>query len=379
MLEKRRQFNGYGKTQLAVEFAYRYGQFFAGGVFWLSFADPVGIDAEIAACGGAGAMELYRDADGLSQAEQVARVVAAWEQDLPRLLIFDNCDDTPALTAEVLLSARLPKGGGCRVLVTSRRGQRQRGLGVAALPLHTLPRAESLALLSRYRADLSDADARAIAAEVGDLPLGLTLAGGYLETYRDEPFGVPATYLTALRKSVLDHRSLRGTGAPLSLTGHELNVFATFDLSYQRLDASNPTDALAIAALVRAAHLAPGEPFPRDLLVATLQDDDSATDQEGAALRRADALASLIALGLLESAENGTLRIHRLIAAFALMIEHDLALVAVEDVILETTRQIIIAGYPDRMRPILAHLRHVVEIAFPRNDERAATLCSIYG
>ena len=68
MLEKRRQFNGYGKTQLAVEFAYRYGQFFAGGVFWLSFADPVGIDAEIAACGGAGAMELYRDADGLSQA-----------------------------------------------------------------------------------------------------------------------------------------------------------------------------------------------------------------------------------------------------------------------------------------------------------------------
>jgi hypothetical protein len=31
---------GVGKTQLAAEFAYRYGQFFAGGVFWISFADP---------------------------------------------------------------------------------------------------------------------------------------------------------------------------------------------------------------------------------------------------------------------------------------------------------------------------------------------------
>jgi hypothetical protein len=30
---------GVGKTQLAVEFAHRYGQFFTGGAFWLSFAD----------------------------------------------------------------------------------------------------------------------------------------------------------------------------------------------------------------------------------------------------------------------------------------------------------------------------------------------------
>ena len=45
---------GIGKTQLACEFVYRYGQYFAGGVFWLSFADPAAIPAEIATCGGAG-------------------------------------------------------------------------------------------------------------------------------------------------------------------------------------------------------------------------------------------------------------------------------------------------------------------------------------
>jgi hypothetical protein len=42
---------GIGKSQLACEFVYRYGQFFAGGVFWLSCAEPDAITAEVAACG----------------------------------------------------------------------------------------------------------------------------------------------------------------------------------------------------------------------------------------------------------------------------------------------------------------------------------------
>lgn len=43
---------GFGKSQLASEFAHRYGRYFAGGVFWLSFADANAIPTEIAACGG---------------------------------------------------------------------------------------------------------------------------------------------------------------------------------------------------------------------------------------------------------------------------------------------------------------------------------------
>jgi len=109
-----------------------------------------------------------------------------------------------------------------------------------------------------------------IAAELGDLPLALTLAGGYLATYRAEAFGVPQVYRTNLRAVLLDHRSLQGAGSAPSLTNHELNVQATFALSYQRLDPADPIDALAIAALARAAQLAPGEPFPRELLLATL-------------------------------------------------------------------------------------------------------------
>ena len=42
---------GLGKTQLAVEFAWRYGKYFQG-VHWLNLADPTTLDSEIALCGG---------------------------------------------------------------------------------------------------------------------------------------------------------------------------------------------------------------------------------------------------------------------------------------------------------------------------------------
>jgi hypothetical protein len=42
---------GIGKTQLAAEFVHRYGRYFEGGVFWMSFAEPAAVPAEVAACG----------------------------------------------------------------------------------------------------------------------------------------------------------------------------------------------------------------------------------------------------------------------------------------------------------------------------------------
>jgi len=94
---------GLGKTQLAVEFAHRYGQYFQGGVFWLSFADESTARTEIAACGGVGALELRPDFSNLSLDDQVQLVLAAWQSPLPRLLVFDNCED------EALLQAYRPK------------------------------------------------------------------------------------------------------------------------------------------------------------------------------------------------------------------------------------------------------------------------------
>lgn len=52
---------GMGKTQLASEFVHRYGQFFAGGVFWLSFVNAGTIPVEVAACGSLGLLEWRPD------------------------------------------------------------------------------------------------------------------------------------------------------------------------------------------------------------------------------------------------------------------------------------------------------------------------------
>jgi hypothetical protein len=46
---------------MAHAFVHRYGQFFLGGVFWLSFADPVVVPAEVAACGSADGMQFGTD------------------------------------------------------------------------------------------------------------------------------------------------------------------------------------------------------------------------------------------------------------------------------------------------------------------------------
>jgi hypothetical protein len=130
---------GIGKTQLATEFAHRYGRYFAGGVFWLSFADAAGVPVEIALCGGA--FGLRADYADLPVDEQVRLVLSAWQSALPRLLVFDNCEES------ALLAQWRPPAGGCRVLVTSRRGEWDAALGVQALALDVLARDESRTLL----------------------------------------------------------------------------------------------------------------------------------------------------------------------------------------------------------------------------------------
>ncbi len=60
---------GIGKTQLASEFVHRYGRYFEGGVSWVSFGAPDSIPAEIAACGGAGALDLRPDLANLPLGE----------------------------------------------------------------------------------------------------------------------------------------------------------------------------------------------------------------------------------------------------------------------------------------------------------------------
>jgi tetratricopeptide (TPR) repeat protein len=358
---------GIGKTQLASEFVHRYGQFFAGGVFWLSFADPQALRAEIADCGSSERMGVAPAYGSISLEGQVKLVLAAWQAPLPRLLVFDNCED------EALVSEWRPTSGGCRVLITSRRAQWDPALGVRTLGLGVLPRAESVALLRTFRPDLAEDDPQldALAAELGDLPLALHLAGSYLARYRH--LIIPSAYLTQLRSpALLQHPSMQSK--QFSPTDHRQHVGRTFALSYERLDSSDAIDALALKLLVRAACFVPGESVPRDLLLQTL---DLADDDLAAQLQSEDALARLVELGLIEIGSAGDARMHRLLVIFVQeLLAEPSAQEAVEYALLERARELGDAGYPAPLLALQRHLRYVIDTAATWDDERMLNLAT---
>ena len=84
---------GIGKTQFSSEFVHRYGSYFRGGVYWLSFSNQEIIPTEVAACGSSGILELRPDFEELGLEEQIRLVLQAWQEPIPRLVVFDGCED----------------------------------------------------------------------------------------------------------------------------------------------------------------------------------------------------------------------------------------------------------------------------------------------
>src|SRR5262249_22958580 len=127
----------------------------------------------------------------------------------------------------------------------------------------------------------------------------------------------------------------------------------TFIVSYDQLDQHRPTDALALRLLDRAAHFAPGELIPRDLLLAS----GAVSDMFSAA----DALGRLHELGLLDSAD-GTLWLHRVVATFARAMSADSNAAAdVARTLCTHAEYLADHGTTTQMRAILGHMRFVVD------------------
>lgn len=363
---------GIGKTQLASEFVHRYGRYFAGGVFWMSFADAASVPAEIAACGHA--LGLHSGFDTLTSEQQIRLVETAWQSPLPRLLVFDNCEE------EELLRRRRPSFGGARVLVTSRKAEWDAAMNVKAVPITTLPRPASIELLRRFRPEVpaDDLVLGCIAEELGDLPLALHLAGSFLKAYRSTTFGEPGNYLEALREpNLLDHPSLMGQGAGASPTGHAAHVGRTFALSFERLEPTDATDATAIRLLARAAWFAPGEPIPRSLLLRSAGVNSEALSE---VLNAEDGLRRLTNLGLLEMDERNDPRMHRLVASWAVGLgEGDQGRAAVEELWIAEAGRLNKLRNPAALRGWFPHLRAVTDRALGREDSAAARLCDELG
>lgn len=200
---------------------------------------------------------------------------------------------------------------------------------------------------------------------------------GAISRYRHADLGRPAAYLDAIRRpDLLDHRSLTIEGR--SPTGHAQHVARTFALSYEQLRPDDKTDRIALATLVRAAWLAPGEPIPRHLLRSAA---DIRAANEAAILRFEDSVLRLRELGLIAEQEQGTLVLHRLIAAFVRSQAGDAATTRgqVEAAVLAEAIRLNDAGYPAPLLAWQPQLRFVAEQAAEMNSMHAGSLFNSLG
>ena len=283
---------GIGKTQLVVEFAYRYGRFFRG-VHWIAAAQPDLIGAEISECGRAMALSRWPR----KQPDQIERTLEVWRWAGRRLVIVDNLESVDAARQW------LPRlcDSGVSLMVTARRSDWPADLGLRSLPLDLFTPAESLALLREcLPADrASGTELVWLAGRLRHLPLALQLAARYLAGQRR--LTIPG-YLDKL-DGVFAGTAMAGWRAELgNPTGHDLDLAATIFRSWQEA-----SDEAARRIFRVCGYCAPNQPVPRWLLEKAADLDQDAYEA---------ALAILTGLGLLEMADPGPI-IHPVVAEYA--------------------------------------------------------------
>ena len=278
---------GIGKSQLAIEYAYRYRADY-DLAWWLKAEEPATLAADFAAL--ARALDLP-EKDAQEQAVVLAAVHAWLEAHSRWLLIFDNAE------APGPLQALLPRGEMGDVIITTRNPNFGRLAKV--LPLDLWPRSESVAFL-RERTGDGGADADALAHALGDLPLALEQA---------------AAYCQATGESVAGYTRMLTAGHAAELFAEpreaERTVAAVWALAFARVEAESPAGAallklisfLAPDAIPLAVISGGGEPVPEPLRAALTSP-----------VERNKAVAALLRYSLIRR-DGDSLSVHRLVQA----------------------------------------------------------------
>jgi tetratricopeptide (TPR) repeat protein len=334
---------GVGKTQLAVEFAYRYGRFFHG-VHWVNAGSPAGLGAEVAACGAAMGLTPWPE----KLPEQVARTLEAWRRGGPRLVVLDNLEEVdPAREWLGRLS-----GGGARVLVTARRQDWPRDLGLDPLRLEVFSEEESREFLREYLGEgrATDEELDELAERLGYLPLALELAGRYLGGLARLTVG---EYLEKI-EDVWAHPSMADWREELgNPTGHDLDLAKTFAASWERVE-----DETARWVFLMLGWCAPSQAVPCEVLERAAGLDTEACDA---------AVGVLAGLGLVEveDPQVGPL-VHPLLGEFARALpDAGEALEKVAGALVQMARkanaEMDETGSPSHFEPLLPHVRAMAE------------------
>lgn len=237
---------GIGKTQIAVEYAYRYSQEYQM-VLWARAESIDTLNTSYSQI----ATELNLPEQEVQEQEILIQAVKTWLRDHRTwLLILDNADEL------TLLRDYLPPVMGGHLLITTRAS----AIGRLArrIEVKTFTEAQGALFLLRRASMLAPDDplsqaseqdqqvAQAISNALGGLPLALDQAGAYLE---QTGFG-----LTEYQQIYQDRRAHLLSERGGLIADHPEPVATTWSLSFTRVEQKNPVagDVLRLCAFLSA-------------------------------------------------------------------------------------------------------------------------------
>ncbi|MFI1536336.1 FxSxx-COOH system tetratricopeptide repeat protein [Streptomyces anandii] len=231
---------GVGKTQLAIEYAYRHQSEY-DIVWWIPAERPGQIGQALVELAQRLGLVTTTEANiagpAVREALREGRPYSRW------LLIFDNADNPEQVRHY------FPQGGNGTILVTSRN--RRWGQVGGSLEVDVFTREESKELLRRSGPPLREEEADALAEALGDLPLALEQAAAW----RAET-GMPASeYLRLFENKRME---LLEVAPP---PDYQLPVAAAWNVSLDHLEIRSPA---ALRLLQLCSYFAP-DPISRSI------------------------------------------------------------------------------------------------------------------
>lgn len=284
---------GVGKTQLVVEYAYRFAKDY-NVVAWLSADEPTALATDYAALARPLGLPYQSAGEIADHPTVIAAVRHKLEQVGDWLLIFDNAHGPTGVRDY------LPQRLTGHTLATS-RNPNWRGIG-ETIRLRRFDRRESVAFLRKRTGGTDDVAAARLAEAVGHLPLALEQAASYIEA-------TGISYAQFVHQFRRERLRLLERGAVA--TGYPHTVATTWKVSLDRIRQTSP----AASALVNLLAFVASDAIPRELISG--KGHHLPRSLAGAAARAAvfdAAVSELIRYSLVE-AEGDVLSAHPLVQA----------------------------------------------------------------